>query len=259
MRYGFSPLTADLEYPEAFDLASELGLFLEIAYDLHEINPRLPTAKDLLEMGRAAGVGFTVHLPFVDLNLASLVPEVSKLSIERIQRSMEFSHQVGAYCGVLHTGTVPLRQDVAVQVARNRLAKALEALLPLPIPVALENLVLEYTDLLQGPAELAEVLRAHRAYGFCLDVGHALIERGAEGSQEYYGLLSNRLIHYHLHDNGGAKDDHLAAGLGKVNWTWVKSVLQGFEGTIALEVTGGAKGVRDSIRLLTQREPERRY
>lgn len=74
MRMGFSPLTAGLDYPTAFDLAAELGLWLEIAYDQHEMDPRLPSARELAEMGRVAGVGFTLHLPFVDLNSASLVP-----------------------------------------------------------------------------------------------------------------------------------------------------------------------------------------
>ncbi|MCV4607404.1 hypothetical protein OFB74_31365, partial [Escherichia coli] len=69
MNLGFSPLTAGLEYPAAFDLAAELGLFLEIAYDQHEMDPRLPNVQELKEMGRAAGVGFTVHMPFVDWNL----------------------------------------------------------------------------------------------------------------------------------------------------------------------------------------------
>lgn len=250
MKLGFSTVTAGLDYPQAFDLAARLGLFLEIPYDLHEMDPHLPSARQLLEMGRAAGVGFSVHLPFVDLNLASLIPEMGKLSLERVQRSLEFAHTLEAFCGVLHTGKVAVRQPLALEVARRRLDAALQALTPLPIPVALENLALSPSDLLQGPDELADVLEAHPEYGFCLDVGHALVE-GKEGQAEaYHRRFNGRLIHWHLHDNLGDRDSHLPVGRGRVNWGWVKEKLRDFEGTIALEVTGGLEGVEQSAGLL---------
>ncbi|WP_018466656.1 sugar phosphate isomerase/epimerase family protein [Calidithermus timidus] len=253
MKLGFSTATTGLDYPQAFELAARLGLFLEIPYDLHEMDPRLPSARQLLEMGRAAGVGFTVHLPFVDLNLASLIPDVGKLSLERVQRSLEFAQTLGAHCGVLHTGKVAVRQPLALETARRYLDTALRALTPLPIPVALENLALSPSDLLQGPDELAEVLEAHPEYGFCLDVGHALVE-GKEGQAEvYHQRFDGRLIHWHLHDNLGDRDSHLPVGLGRVNWSWVKEKLRDFKGTIALEVTGGQGGIEQSVHLLRSR------
>ncbi|MER3631953.1 MAG: xylose isomerase, partial [Blastocatellia bacterium] len=74
------------------------------------------------------------------------------------------------------------------------------------IPVALENLGLSRADLLETPQELAEVLKAHPDYGFCLDVGHALVQRGSGGLKEYHDLLGPRLAHFHLHDNDGNRD-----------------------------------------------------
>lgn len=249
MKLGFSPLTAGLEYRQAFDLAAELGLFLEIAYDQHEMDPRLPGARELRQMGQAAGVGFTVHLPFVDWNIASLVPEAQQLSLERTQRGIEFGHTLGAYCGVLHTGLVPLRLPLTLEYGNKRLRQGLSGL-ELGIPVALENLGLSDSDLLESPEELVDVLSAHPNYGFCLDVGHALVQRGPRGYAEYYQPLKHRLIHFHLHDNHGSQDIHLPCGEGKVDWAWVREALRGFEGTAALEVTGGAEGVRRSIELL---------
>ncbi|MBO1438396.1 sugar phosphate isomerase/epimerase family protein [Meiothermus sp. CFH 77666] len=249
MRMGFSPFTAGLSYRDSFDLAAELGLFLEITYDQHEMDPRLPGARELAAMGQAAGVGFTLHLPFVDWNLASLVPEVQRLSLERTQQAIAFGAEIGAFCGVLHTGLVPLRLPEAITHAHHRLHQALAGL-ELAIPVALENLGLSRTDLLETPAELVGLLEAHPQYGFCLDVGHALIQRGSGGPQEYHRLLKNRLIHFHLHDNQGSRDEHLPCGSGVVDWAWVREVLSGFTGTVALEVTGGAEGVRRSVALL---------
>ncbi|WP_299428341.1 sugar phosphate isomerase/epimerase family protein [uncultured Meiothermus sp.] len=249
MKLGFSPLTAGLTYRQSFDLAAELGLFLEIAYDQHEMDPRLPGARELAEMGRAAGVGFSLHLPFVDWNIASLVPQVQQLSLQRTQQAIHFGAEIGAACGVLHTGLVPLRLPEAVVHAGQNLHRALHQL-ELAIPVALENLGLNGTDLLETPAELAALLETHPQYGCCLDVGHALIQRGSHGPQEYHRLLHAGLIHFHLHDNRGSWDEHLPCGAGVVDWAWVRRVLQEFTGTAALEVTGGAAGVRQSVALL---------
>jgi len=249
MRLGFSPLTAGLGYRQALELASSLGLFLEIAYDQHEMDPRLPKARELAEMGRAAGVGFTVHLPFVDWNITSFVPEMQRLSLERTQRAIAFGAEIGAVCGVLHTGQIPLRLPEAVKHAYQLMHQALEQL-ELAFPVALENLGLNEADLLETPSELLELLEAHPRYNFCLDVGHALIQRGPGGPQEYHGLLSHRLLHLHLHDNHGEWDEHLPCGRGTLNWAWVRDLLKEFDGTVALEVTGGEAGVRLSVAQL---------
>jgi sugar phosphate isomerase/epimerase len=249
MKLGFSPLTAGLDYRQSFELAAKEGAFLEVAYDVHEMDPRVPDAKALLQMGRAAGVGFSIHLPFVDLNLASLVAPVWQLSLERTQRGIDFGHTIGAQCGVLHTGLCPLPVEEVLHAGQGRLQEALSAL-ELAIPVALENLVLSPQDLLQKPDELLELLNSNPRFGFCLDVGHALVELGPGGWERYYGLLKDRLIHFHLHDNDGTSDQHRVCGEGQVDWAWVRQVLRGFEGTAALETTHGAEGVRRSFKLL---------
>jgi sugar phosphate isomerase/epimerase len=249
MKLGFSPLTAGLDYPLSFELAAKEGAFLEVAYDVHEMDPRVPGASELVEMGRAAGVGFTVHLPFVDLNIASLVPGMWELSLERTRRGLEFAHTIGAACGVLHTGLSPLPVAEVIREGKKRLQEALSCL-ETPIPVALENLALNGQDLLQQPAELVELLNLNPRFGFCLDVGHALVELGPGGMERYDHLLSGRLIHFHLHDNDGSADQHLVCGEGRVDWGWVRDRLKGFAGTAALETTHGAEGVRRSFALL---------
>ncbi|SDF35260.1 Sugar phosphate isomerase/epimerase [Thermus arciformis] len=249
MRLGFSPFNAELGYEKAFPLAAELGLDLEVAYDLHEVLP-LPGPKDLKATGEALGVGFTLHLPFVELNPASLIPSVRKLSQERLLRALEFGEALGARVGVLHTGQVPLRHPLALSLAREALEETLALLAPSPIPLALENLALEEGDLLRGPEELKGLLDRFPGLGFCLDVGHALVELGPRGPLLYWEALGERLLHLHLHDNHGRKDDHLPVGAGSVPWEALAPLLRGFSGTAALEVGGKEGGVRQSARRL---------
>lgn len=249
MRLAFSPFNAEMGYEEAFRLAAELGMDLEVPYDLHEALP-LPDPKSLRATGEALGVGFTLHLPFVEMNPASLIPSVRALAEERLKRALEFGEALGAKVGVLHTGQVPVRHPMALSLAQEALERTLSALLPLPFPVALENLALAEEDLLRGPEELKALLEKFPQYGFCLDVGHALVELGPRGPLLYLEALKEKLVHLHLHDNHGRGDDHLPVGAGAVPWERLAPHLQGFPGTAALEVGGGAEGVRQSARRL---------
>ena len=249
MRLGFSPSNAEMGYEEAFRLAAELGLDIEVPYDLHEVLT-LPDARALRATGEALGVGFTLHLPFVEMNPASLIPSVRALAEERLKRALEFGEALGAKVGVLHTGQVPVRHPLALSLAREALEKTLSSLLPLPFPVALENLALSEEDLLRGPEELKALLDRFPQYGFCLDVGHALVELGPLGPFLYWEALGGRILHLHLHDNHARRDDHLPVGSGALPWERLAPRLRGFPGTVALEVGGSTQGVRQSLSRL---------
>ncbi len=255
MRLGYSAVTAGIiDYRQAFELAAQLGLDIEVSMDMHEMFPQLPKAVELREMGRAAGVGFTLHLPFVDLNLSSLIEAAWRSSVERMQRALEFADQLGAQVGVLHTGQVPIRHPLLLEAARQRLAQALAELGEPPVPVGVENLVLSPEDLLETAAELVSVVEAAgRGYGFTLDLPHAYVQGGAEQIEAYLRAMEDSrapLLHLHLHDNHGQRDEHLPLGAGNLPYARFKEQLRAFAGTAALETTGGAEGVRSSLTAL---------
>ena len=255
MKLGYSAVTAGVvDAGEALELAARHGLDIELSYDFVEMFPVLPPPEELRQMGRAAGVGFTVHLPFVDLNLASLIEPAWTASVERMLRALEFSERVGARVGVLHTGRVPLRHPVVMERAYEKLRQALERLARPPVPVAVENLALDDEDLLQAPDELVRLVEgAGEGFGYTLDLPHAFVQGGEAQIRAYLEAMqasSAPLLHLHLHDNDGDRDAHLPVGKGRVPYAAFKDALAGFEGTAALEVSGGAEGVRTSLEAL---------
>ncbi len=257
MRLGFSAVTAGLADPrEALELAAELGLDLELSVDQQEIFPQLPGPRELREMARAAGVGFTVHLPFVDLNLASVVEPAWRVSLERMQRALEFAAGLEARVGVLHTGRIPMRHPLLIEAAKEQLVQALERLSPPPLPVGVENLALDRYDLLETPEELVQLVEsAGTGFGYTLDMPHAYMQGGAGQVHAYLEAMqasSAPLLHLHLHDNHGDRDAHLPVGAGSLPYEQFKEALSGFTGTAALEVAGGAAGVRSSLQVLRQ-------
>src|SRR5690625_2260767 len=95
MKLGFSPVTAAiLDLDEAFELADELELdFIELSHDLHEVMPALQEPGKVQQLSRATGIGTTVHLSFVDLNLASVVPVARETAVERTRRGLELDRK----------------------------------------------------------------------------------------------------------------------------------------------------------------------
>jgi len=77
--------------------------------------------------------------------------------------------------------------------------------------------------------------------GVCIDVGHANISRDAGGAREtvsnYLERYAAQLVHLHLHDNDGLRDEHLIPGNGTIDWDRVFTTLDriGFAGTAVLE------------------------
>ncbi|MDF1523788.1 MAG: TIM barrel protein, partial [Trueperaceae bacterium] len=182
MRLGFSPMTARmLDVEEAFRLASDLHLdFVELSFDLHEVLPQLQAPERIRELTRATGVGTTLHLSYVDLNLASLMPVARAAAVERTLAGLAYAHAVGASCGVLHAGQHYLRHPQADALAIAALDASLQTLAGAPVPIVLENLALGDEDFLRTPAELRALADRH-ALGTCLDFGHAHVQGVREG------------------------------------------------------------------------------
>jgi sugar phosphate isomerase/epimerase len=269
MKLGFTPINAQiLDLEQAFRLAFDLELdFVELTYDLQEIDARGQPVQAVRELSRTTGVAVSVHLAFVDLNMASLMPGVRENSVARTNRGLEYASEVNAIVGVLHTGLIPLRHPIILPRARAALTQSLSEITPL-VPIALENLALDGYDLLRGPAELEAVtLEAGSGFGNCIDLGHAVVEgcssevqdgtgsgglhNGLMRLESYKSELSN-VIHLHLQDNDGSGDQHHALGTGGINWVAQRDWLGSFPGTASLEINGGEAEVRQSVRFLRE-------
>jgi sugar phosphate isomerase/epimerase len=266
MKLGFTPINAQiLDLGQSFKLAAELELdFVELTFDLQEIEPRSQSIRNVRELTRATGIAVSVHLSFVDLNLASLMPGVRENSVARTNRGLEYASEVNAIVGVLHTGLVPMRHPLIMPQALTQSLSEIKAL----VPVALENLALDGYDLLRGPVELEAVTsKAGQGFGNCIDLGHALVEgctseihdgtgsgglhNGLTRLESYKTGLTN-VIHLHLQDNDGSDDQHHALGTGGINWRVQRDWLRSFQGSATLEINGAEAEVRQSVSFLRE-------
>ena len=257
MKLGFSPVSAAiLDLDAAFKLATELELdFVELSFDLYEALPDMQSVEQVRELSSATGIGSTLHLSYVDLNLASVIPAARRMAIDRTLRGLEFAEAVGSMCGVLHTGHNRIPFEQARMLALAALEESLSEFEGSSVPVALENLVLTEADVVRDSAELAEITRRH-GMGNCLDFGHANIEARASGQETIPGYLeSMNLIHLHLHNNHGEQDEHLPTDQGTLDYSQILPQLSGFQGTACLEISTGEAGVRQAVKHLRSLVP----
>ena len=67
-----------------------------------------------------------------------------------------------------------------------------------------------------------------------LDIGHANVSHTID---EFLETLDSKIFHVHLADNHGKRDEHLAVGMGLINWNKVigNLVNKNFNGPYILE------------------------
>ncbi|MBQ6679927.1 MAG: sugar phosphate isomerase/epimerase [Lachnospiraceae bacterium] len=74
-----------------------------------------------------------------------------------------------------------------------------------------------------------------KVFGFCLDVGHAML--ASKDIKRFMCALGPRITAFHVHDNDGVDDQHLAPYMGKVDWDRFIEGLRaiGFNRTLSFE------------------------
>ena len=158
---------------------------------------------------------------------------------------------VGASIGIQHPTTTGY--DVAKEGLERYLGhigQSLEALLPtaekLGFTIAVENMLPRdggrFCSLPEHFRCLSEKFDSPHL-GFCLDTGHALVAL-ADNAPTMQDAMGDRLVAYHLADNAGDRDSHLAPGHGRVDWRTLfrQAAAADYRGTMCIETPPWAAG-----------------
>jgi sugar phosphate isomerase/epimerase len=165
-------------------------------------------------------------------------------SMDEIKRALEVAERVPFRYLVLHLG-VPndefdLRKfDAALTSLEHLRLFARQR----GVEILLENIPNE----LSTPARLLEFFHhTHmRDLRVCFDAGHAQLDGGVLPAIE---LLSGSIASTHLHDNGGAKDEHLIPGDGVIPWDKaIPALRQHAPGALLLLEIRGVDGMPDRL------------
>jgi len=192
----------------------------------------------------------TIHLPYSDLNLASMNQPIWEETVRQMKACLSLACDF-ARLAVVHPGHLsPLGMqmpDTAWSQNITGIRQICDHAADLDMKIAVENMVNMPALLGRRPEEIAGILETvdRENVGFIFDVGHA----NTNGNVENFLKLKDIMIHAHMHDNHGERDEHLPVGNGNVPWNKVAAGLKDYKGRIVTESRSLEEGQRSVNRL----------
>lgn len=182
-------------------------------------------------VGWDAGWLVSLHMPILGINIASTNPGVRRESVRQIEQTISEAARLGAAGVVVHPGGPPYEEimprDRGLPHAIESLHGLCEAAATAGVEIYLENM----PDVALGAnlprighniiygvkyEELRHIYDSvrHPSLRLCLDLGHAFLA----GRQTLDAMLRDPdVVHVHVNDNLGWRDDHLAWGDGEIS------------------------------------------
>jgi sugar phosphate isomerase/epimerase len=198
------------------NILNNLEFFEGLDIDYFELMNDYPNAVIDNDALKSYNLKYTVHSPFVDLNIASLNKNVQKLSIAEVKNSIDLARDLDSEIVVVHPGRVPF---LSKPFEKEVLAKSRESIKicgdyakDLGVELAIENMPLIEGFLYQNVYELNELLE-ELEMGMTLDIAH-----GATAGYKENELYFDTVKHIHLSDNNHDFDEHLSLGEGSINF-----------------------------------------
>jgi sugar phosphate isomerase/epimerase len=178
-----------------------------------------------------AGKLTSLHVPILGLNIASTNPGVRAETVRQIRQTIAEAARLGAPGVVVHPGTPPYEEimprDRGLPHAIESLHLLCETAQAAGVAIYLENmpdiapaegLPRIGRKIIYGVAyeELRQIYESvnHPSLRLCLDLGHAFLA----GQATLDAMLRDQdVVHVHVNDNRGWRDDHLAWGDGEIS------------------------------------------
>lgn len=253
-RYAISTwLYKDYPLDESLRRIAGAGFrWVEIWADGCHLDPRLDPDLDaarrlLADLGLGA---HSVHTPFSGLNIGH--PKLGDPAVwsRLVGESIRGAGALGASACVVHVSSYQealpdfLVPDAKAAV-RDLVARLVEVAEAAGTRVALENMIARaYWRQGTTLAELAADFPDPRV-GFCLDTGHAALNRASQTAE--VNSAGERLISIHAANNDGNTDLHTPPTEGVIDWSEVTRALDGigYKHHLALETHG--RGDPDAV------------
>lgn len=194
------------------------------------------TTARVREVLETTNLELSLHLPFSDLNLASLNvyiwKETLRQQIEYLERAAPFIEVAVVHPGHLSPLSIQM-PDLAWKKNLEGIGRLCKAAADLGVVICVENMVNMKFIFGRHAGEIAGMIETIDAENLAIafDIGHA----NTNGMVDDFLELKDMIRHVHAHDNHGDRDEHLPIGEGTVDWRHVVRELSGFSGRTVLE------------------------
>jgi sugar phosphate isomerase/epimerase len=193
---------------------------------------RATLRRELAEFARVS-----VHGPLGNASLASINPGIWSESVRQYLAAVELAHDIGAAVLVVHPGDLrdPRFFVDFTRLAEEALGRLARRAEELGVVLAVENCGPYHAGVDRTAADLRSLITRTGSSHVraCLDIGHAAVNRNAA---ELVELLGTDIVHLHVHDNHGQRDEHLPVGRGTIDFSPLVPILSDFAGLAIAEV-----------------------
>ena len=232
MKIGASTL-AGIEHNLENALEFIEGLGLEYAELVHQF----PSENIDVEILESFNLKYSIHSPFMDVNIAALQNKSRLNSINQIKDSIDLANKIDADVVVIHPGLAPFLankyfSDIVYETANKSIKELGEYGMDLGILATIENMPTFEAMIYYNLPDLHELLTGYDMH-MTLDIGHAN-HAGYPANEMYFDSIK----HIHIHDNFGDDDAHLALGEGSIDLKCIVNTLEknNYDGIYIIEV-----------------------
>ena len=273
MKIGLSSLLfSKASIQDMVKFSAELGAkSVEIIFDLPHFPPEfdLKALNGIRELINSYELEVSIHASIWDMNPVSHYREVRELAAAQVKKSIDACYRLGGKLVVTHPGHCPILEvETIVKWARDRYREFVRECWrharERGVTFTIENI--DRTDFPYSTVdEIKQLAREFGGLGITFDTGHAYLARRREGAKvpekeiaEAIKRAGDDLVHVHIHDNKGLRDDHLPPGDGDIDFKPIIDVLRAmsYGGQLVVELWDpknsfetGKKGM-ESIRKL---------
>ena len=232
MKIGASTLAGiEFELEKTLDFIENLGI--EYAELVHQY-PAEFIDSEILE---SYSLKYSIHAPFMDVNIASPQDQSRLNSIAQIKSSIDLANEINAEAVVVHPGLISFlankyfKKEV-YEFANQSIKEIGDYAKNLGVMATIENMPNFEPMIYQNIADLNQLLVENEMH-MTLDIGHA----------NHVGYAPDEMIfdsikHVHVHDNLGDDDSHLPLGEGNIKLNDIINSLESknYKGIYILEV-----------------------
>lgn len=218
---------------------------------LHTLNKKRVNA--LKEIAKSNSIEYTVHAPFVDINIASPNSVLRRVVLKRLEKSIAYTSQLNGRKWVFHsglkTGVSEFYPNLDWQLNLRSVRNLLTISRKYDVEISIENTPEPFPFLLKSIRDFTLFYsELGNNIGMTLDIGHTNISRQTLG---FIQKFSDKIVHVHASDNDGNFDAHLGIGRGKVDWKTIADTLKGinYRGIVMLE---SVEHIEESLQILNK-------
>ena len=232
MKIGASTLAGiETTLEETLEFIENLGI------DYAELVHQFPSENIDADILESYNLKYSIHSPFMDVNIAALQDKSRLSSIKQIKDSIDLANKINAEAVVIHPGLAPFLAnkyflDKVYETANNSIKELGEYGRDLGVLATIENMP-TFDGMLYNNMEDLHNLLTSLDMSMTLDIGHAN-HSGYSPDQ----MIFDSIKHIHIHDNFGDEDAHLALGEGSIELKYIVNSLEekNYDGIYIIEV-----------------------